>query len=60
MRGPMLIVWGRDYRVCLPSQARRAIARFPGARLQWSEAYGHVPRWDRPLETTRVLLASTS
>lgn len=57
-RGPIVIVWGRNDRVCFPSQAELALARFPGARLQWLDACGHFPQWDRPRATTQVILAS--
>ena len=59
MRGPITIVWGRDDRVCLPGQAELALARFPGARLVWFDACGHFPYWDRPQETTRLILDNT-
>ena len=58
-RGPVLIVWGRQDRVCLPSQAERATARFPGARLEWLDRCGHFPQWDRPEEAVRLILAAT-
>ncbi len=58
-RAPILIVWGRQDRVCWPTQAARAQARFPGARLQWFDDCGHFPHWDQPRKTTRVILAAT-
>jgi pimeloyl-ACP methyl ester carboxylesterase len=57
--GPITIGWGRHDRVCLPRQAERAMARFPGARLYWFERSGHFPQWDSPDETVRLILAST-
>ena len=58
-RGPVLIVWGRQDRVCFPSQAERATARFPGARLEWLDRCGHFPQWDRPEAAVRLILAAT-
>ncbi|OZC01250.1 alpha/beta fold hydrolase, partial [Rubricoccus marinus] len=46
-------------RVCFPSQAERATARFPGARLEWLDRCGHFPQWDRPEEAVRLILAAT-
>ncbi len=57
--GPIVIAWGRNDRVCLPRQARRALDRFPAARLHWFKACGHFPHWDAPGETVRLILAST-
>ena len=58
-KAPILIVWGRQDRVCWPTQVARAQARFPGARLQWFDDCGHFPHWDQPRKTTRVILAAT-
>jgi pimeloyl-ACP methyl ester carboxylesterase len=57
--GPVTIGWGRKDRVCLPRQAARAMAKFPGAQLHWFEQSGHLPHWDEPAETVRVILANT-
>jgi pimeloyl-ACP methyl ester carboxylesterase len=57
--GPITVGWGRHDRVCLPRQAERAMARFPGARLYWFERSGHFPQWDSPDETVRLILDST-
>ena len=57
--GPITIGWGRHDRVCLPRQAARALARFPGARLHWFERSGHFPQWDSPAETVRLVLERT-
>ncbi|OZC01176.1 alpha/beta fold hydrolase, partial [Rubricoccus marinus] len=46
-------------RVCFPSQAERATARFPGARLEWLDRCGHFPQWDRPEAAVRLILAAT-
>lgn len=58
-RAPITIGWGRQDRVCFPSQAARAHAAFPDARLHWFERCGHFPQWDAPAETVRVILATT-
>lgn len=52
----VVIVWGRQDRVCLPRQAQRAAERFPDARLEWLEDCGHFPHWDQPAATTRIIL----
>lgn len=56
-RRPVTIVWGRQDRLCLPRQARRAIDRFPTARLVWLDGCGHYPQWDAPRRTERLILA---
>ncbi|GAB3879564.1 alpha/beta fold hydrolase [Hymenobacter segetis] len=58
--GPLVIGWGRQDRVCLPSQSSLALAKFPDARLYWFEHCGHFPQWDQPAEATRLILAATS
>lgn len=58
-REPLVIGWGRDDRICPPSQARRALALFPDARLHWFERCGHFPQWDAPEATVRLILEST-
>ena len=58
--GPLVIGWGRQDRVCLPSQADLALEKFPDARLYWFEHCGHFPQWDQPEEATRLILAATS
>jgi pimeloyl-ACP methyl ester carboxylesterase len=54
--GRLAIGWGRRDGLCLPQQAVRAAAAFPGARLAWFEDCGHFPAWDRPAETARLIL----
>lgn len=56
---PVVIGWGRKDRLCLPRQAKRAMAAFPGATLHWFDSSGHFPMWDQPLETIRVILDAT-
>lgn len=58
--GPVTIAWGRHDRLCLPRQADRAMAAFPGAKLHWFERSGHFPHWEEPEATTRLILAATS
>lgn len=58
-RGPIVIGWGRQDRVCLPRRAQRAARLFPDARLHWFETCGHFPQWDIPQETVRLIVAST-
>jgi pimeloyl-ACP methyl ester carboxylesterase len=52
----VVIGWGRNDRVTLPSQAARAQALFPGARLHWFDDCGHFPHWDQPEQTARLIL----
>ncbi|TGE12610.1 alpha/beta fold hydrolase [Hymenobacter elongatus] len=56
---PLVIAWGRQDRVCLPRQAPRAVALFPGAHLHWFDACGHFPQWDAPQSTVRLILQVT-
>ncbi|MGX7896267.1 alpha/beta fold hydrolase [Tsuneonella sp. HG222] len=57
---PIAIGWGRKDRLCLPQQAARAQAAFPGARLHWFERSGHFPMWDQPGETVELILETTA
>lgn len=57
--GKVTIGWGKSDHLCLPRQADRAIAAFPGANLHWFERCGHFPMWDQPAETVNLILAST-
>lgn len=59
IRYPLVIGWGRQDRVCLPSQSERAVALFPDAHLHWFANCGHVPQLDSPAETTRLILDVT-
>lgn len=58
--GRVTIVWGRQDRLCLPRQAKRAMAQFPAAELVWLDRCGHFPMWDRPDETVASILRATS
>jgi pimeloyl-ACP methyl ester carboxylesterase len=50
------IGWGRQDRLCFPSQAHRAQVAFPGSVLHWFKGCGHFPSWDQPAATTRFIL----
>lgn len=56
----IVIGWGKQDRLCLPRQAARAQAAYPSAELHWFEGCGHFPMWDRPDETTALVLGSTA
>ena len=58
--GPVTIGWGRHDRLCLPDQAERAQAAFPGSRLHWFEHSGHFPMWDQPDETIAAIMEGIS
>ena len=60
IKHPLVIGWGRQDRVCLPSQAPRAVAAFPDAVLYWFDQCGHFPQWDQPAETVELILSVTS
>ena len=53
---PIVIGWGRHDRLLFPTQAARAAAAFPGARVHWFERSGHFPAWDEPAETAALIL----
>ena len=57
---PALVIgWGRQDRVCLPSQSEAALRLFPDARLHWFSHCGHFPQLDVPRQTTQLILAVT-
>ena len=58
--GPVTIGWGRQDRLCLPRQARRALAAFPSARLAWFDRSGHFPHWDEPEAAAKMILSATA
>ena len=60
IQAPLVIGWGRNDKVCFPSQAKRALALFPDARLHWFERCGHFPHWDAPEQTVRLILDNTA
>ena len=57
---PLIIGWGRRDRVCLPSQARLALEKFPDAQIHWFDRCGHFPQWDKSQETVRLILDGTA
>lgn len=60
IEAPLVIGWGRNDRVCFTSQAKRALALFPDARLHWFERCGHFPHWDAPHETVQLILNTSA
>jgi pimeloyl-ACP methyl ester carboxylesterase len=54
---PLVIGWGRQDRVCLPGQAKRALGLFPDAHLHWFDRCGHFPQLDVPRQTTELILS---
>ena len=58
--GPILMVWGRQYRVTTPSQAGRAANLFPDAHIELFDSCGHFPHWDQPERTARTILTATA
>jgi pimeloyl-ACP methyl ester carboxylesterase len=57
--GRVTIAWGRQDRLCLPRQAARAAARFPGATIHWFDRCGHFPMWDQPQASVDLILDAT-
>lgn len=57
--GPVTIGWGRHDRLTLPSQAARASAAFPGARLHWFDHSGHFPMLEEPDAVIALIRAAT-
>ena len=60
IEAPLVIGWGRNDRVCFTTQAKRALALFPDARLHWFERCGHFPHWDAPQEAVQLILDTTA
>jgi pimeloyl-ACP methyl ester carboxylesterase len=58
--GRVVIGWGRKDRLCVPSQAIRALQLFPRAQLHWFEDCGHFPHWDVPEAATGLILSGTT
>ncbi len=56
---PVVIGWGTKDHLTLPCQAKRALERFPTAKLHWFEGSGHYSHWDAPDEAVRLILDST-
>jgi pimeloyl-ACP methyl ester carboxylesterase len=55
-----VIGWGKQDRVCLPSQAKKALELFPDATLHWFNKCGHFPQWDQPAQTINLILNATA
>ncbi|MBD2704352.1 alpha/beta fold hydrolase [Spirosoma sp. BT702] len=55
----LVIGWGRQDRICPPSQSELALKLFPDAQLHWFSNCGHVPQLDVPAETIALILAVT-
>jgi pimeloyl-ACP methyl ester carboxylesterase len=53
---PVTVAWGREDRLFLPRQARRAARAIPRARVSLLQGCGHVPTWDDPAQVARVML----
>ncbi|MGI8537429.1 MAG: alpha/beta fold hydrolase [Mycobacteriales bacterium] len=60
LNGRLVLVWGKQDKVTLPSQARTAMRLFPDATLQLIDKCGHFPHWDQPEQTVRLILDSTA
>ena len=58
IKAPLVIGWGRQDRVVLPSQSSRALMAFPDAQLHWFDNCGHFPHWDQPEQTTQLILST--
>ncbi len=58
LTGTVVIGWGRQDLITLPSEACRAAALFPDATLHWFDQCGHYPHWDQPGETSELILAA--
>ncbi|MES2881903.1 MAG: alpha/beta fold hydrolase [Bacteroidota bacterium] len=57
---PLVIGWGRNDRVCFPSQSKKALHLFPDAHVYWFNHCGHFPHWDKPAETADLILRVTA
>lgn len=60
LKAPVVIGWGRNDRVTVPSQAQKALQAFPDAELHWFDHCGHFPHWDQPQQTARLILGGTA
>lgn len=59
LNGKVVIGWGRNDRVTLPSQAQRAQELFPAATVHWFDDCGHFPHWDQPERAAELILQAT-
>ena len=55
---PVTIAWGGRDALLFPWQAKRALARIPGARLVRLRGAGHVPTYDDPEAVVRAVLGT--
>lgn len=55
----VIVGWGRQDRICRPSEAEELRRRFPKAEVAWVDQCGHLPQWDQPEETVQVILRAT-
>lgn len=53
--GLIRIGWGRNDRLCWPVQAKRALAAFPSAQVQWFADCGHQVMWDQPAKSLELI-----
>lgn len=53
--GPIRIGWGMNDRLCWPVQAKRALAAFPSAKVQWFANCGHQVMWDQPAKSLELI-----
>ena len=53
---PVVIGWGRQDRVCYPSEAKVAQQLFPDARIHWFGDCGHYVHWDQPAQAASLIL----
>lgn len=60
MTQPLVIGWGRQDRICFPSQSKKALQLFPDAHVYWLNNCGHFPHWDKPSETVDLILRVTN
>lgn len=56
----LVIGWGRQDRICLPIQSKKALRLFPDAHVYWFNRCGHFPHWDKPSETANLILRATN
>lgn len=56
----LIIGWGGQDRICLPSQSKKALQLFPDAHVYWFNNCGHFPHWDKPSETVELILRITN
>ena len=60
LQGTVVIGWGRQDLVTVPSEAGRVTRLFPDATLHWFDQCGHFPHWDQPDQAGALILAATS